>query len=137
MCAASGLVALRTLPGCGGAPSTTATNCSASAIGVGDTDLPVGQARFVENIKVFICHDSGGYYAMDAACTHVGTDVEFQSQQQGFRCPLHGSTFAFDGKVTMGPATIDLPHYELCTTESGLLIVDTNKLVTEDTRLVV
>ena len=34
-------------------------------------------------------------------------------------------------------ATLDLPHYSLCTTESGLLIVDTQKRVTEDTRLVV
>jgi nitrite reductase/ring-hydroxylating ferredoxin subunit len=137
MCAVPGLAVLQTVVGCGH-PATTEANCSASAIGVGDTaSLPAGQARFVENIKVFICHDSGGYYAMDAACPHVGTDVEFQSAQQGFRCPLHGSTFTFGGMVTMGPAVSGLKHYELCTTESGLLIVDTNKEVTADTRLVV
>jgi Rieske Fe-S protein len=138
MCAAGGLVALRTLPGCGDGPATMMAQCGASAVGVGDAaSLPVGQARFIPAIKIFVCHDNGGFYAMDAACTHVGTDVEFQSEAQGFRCPLHGSTFGFDGKVTMGPATLDLPHYSLCTTESGLLIVDTQKRVTEDTRLVV
>ena len=31
----------------------------------------------------------------------------------------------------------DLPHFSLCTTESGILIVDTAKRVTLDTRLIV
>jgi Rieske Fe-S protein len=137
LCGASGLVALRTLPGCGTHGGNMAV-CSAGAVGVGDAaSLAVGQARYVDGLKVFVCRDSGGYYAMDAECTHIGTTVNFNDAKTGFSCPLHGSTFNFDGKVTMGPATTDLPHYELCTTESGLLIVDTSKKVTEDTRLLV
>lgn len=137
MCAGAGLVALRALPGCGDDVGQMA-NCAATAVGVGDAaTLPVGQARWVEAVKVFICHDAGGYYAIDSACTHIGTDVQFQSEAAGFKCPLHMSTFTFNGKVTMGPATADLPHYSLCATESGLLVVDTSKRVTADTRLVV
>ena len=136
MCATGGLVVLAAVPGCGGSTATAA--CSATSVGVGDaTTLAVGQARYIESQAVFLCHDAGGYYAIDAACTHVGTDVKFVSASAGFTCPLHGSKFDFDGKVLTGPATIDLPHYSLCTTESGILIVDTTQRVTADTRLLV
>jgi len=138
LCAAGGLVALRTLPGCNNGPSTTMAQCGAAAVGVGDAlSLGIGQARYLDVLKIFVCRDEGGLYAMDAACTHIGTDVNFVDASTGFVCPLHGSKFDFDGKVTLGPATLDLPHYELCTTDSGLLVVDTSKRVTEDTRLVV
>ena len=74
---------------------------------------------------------------MSSACTHVGAQVEFVDATAGFKCPLHLSKFDFDGHVLTGPATVDLPHYSLCTTASGLLIVDVTKPVTSDTRLVV
>ncbi len=136
-CATGGLIAVSALPGCGSDGGTQAA-CSANSVGAGDAKtLAVGQVRYVESLAVFVCRDAGGYFAIDAACTHIGTDVDFVSQSAGFRCPLHGSTFDFNGKVQVGPATIDLPHYSLCTTESGLLIVDTAQRVTSDTRLVV
>ncbi len=136
-CAAGGLVALSAAPGCGTADTQQAA-CSVAAIGVGDAaSLGVGQVRYIESQALFICHDEGGYYAVDAACTHIGTLVDFVSPDAGFKCPLHGATFAFSGKVLTGPAMRDLPHFSLCTTESGILIVDTAKRVTLDTRLVV
>jgi Rieske Fe-S protein len=137
MCAGAGMVVVQTVTGCGEENGQMA-NCAATAIGVGDAaTLAVGQARWIESIKVFVCHDSGGYYAMDSQCTHIGTDIKFVDEASGFKCPLHMSTFTFNGKVTMGPATVDLPHYSLCATESGLLVVDTTKKVTADTRLIV
>ncbi len=135
MCAGAGLVALRALPGCG---KPEDASCSANAVGVGDAkSIAVGQALYVAAQDIFVCRDSGGYYAMSAQCTHIGTEVNFISASAGFKCPLHGSTFAFDGKVTMGPALTDLPHYELCTSDSGLLIADPSLEVTENTRLIV
>ena len=136
-CATGGLIALSTVPGCGGGGGTEAS-CSAGSIGVGDAkSLAIGEVRYVESQAIFICRDAGGYFAMDAACTHIGTDLDFVSAQAGFKCPLHFSTFDFSGHVTAGPAMANLPHYSLCTTDSGLLIVDTDKRVTADTRLVV
>lgn len=138
MCGGASLVALNVFPGCGGNSSNTEATCSAASIGVGDAEsLAVGQARYIPSPGLFVCRDDGGYYAMDAACTHIGTDIEFQSAQVGFRCPLHGATYDFDGHVLTGPAMRDLPHYSLCTTPSGLLIVDTGAQVTPDTRLIV
>ncbi len=134
-CAGAGLVLLSTVPGCGG--SGTQAACGVGSPGAGPTDLDVGQARYVESLQVFVCRDAGGYYAMSSACTHVGAQVGFVNGASGFLCPLHLSTFDFDGRVTKGPAKVDLPHYSLCTTESGLLIVDLSTEVTADTRLVV
>ncbi|MEO6952873.1 MAG: Rieske (2Fe-2S) protein [Polyangia bacterium] len=135
-CTGAGLVVLSAIPGCGGG-KTEEANCSVGSPGAGETDLQEGQARWVESLQVFICRDVGGYYAMSSACTHVGAQINFVDMTAGFKCPLHFSTFDFDGHVTLGPATIDLPHYSLCTTDSGLLIVDMTKQVTADTRLVV
>ena len=135
-CAGAGLVLLSTVPGCGGSGPDEAS-CGVGSPGAGPTDLAVGQARYVESLQVFVCRDAGGYYAMSSACTHVGAQVGFIDATSGFKCPLHASTFDFDGHPTKGPATIDLPHYSLCTTKSGLLIVDLSTEVTTDTRLVV
>src|SRR5512143_2569293 len=87
LCAAGGLVALRTLPGCNSGPSTTMAQCGAAAVGVGDAlSLGVGQARYLDVLKVFVCRDEGGLYAMDAACTHIGTDVNFVDANTGVVC---------------------------------------------------
>jgi Rieske Fe-S protein len=139
MCqAACGVGGLVVLSACGGSKMAA---CTPGQPGAGAADLDVGQARFLEEYSVFVCRDDKGYYAMGSQCTHVGTELNVDGggtgNGMGFTCPLHGSTFDFDGHVTMGPALTDLPHYELCTTDSGLLIVDQTKLVTEDTRLLV
>ncbi len=136
-CASGGLLALSALPGCG-TESTGMASCSTASVGVGDAaKIAVGSAMYIESVAVFICRDDGGYYAIDAACTHIGTDVDFIDAKSGFKCPLHFSLFDFNGHVLTGPATIDLPHYSLCTTDSGILVVDTQKRVTPDTRLIV
>jgi len=134
---AGGLITLSAVPGCGTEPvDGTQANCTTGSPGAGAANLEIGKSRYVESLAVIICRDAGGYYAIDAACTHFGADVE-ANMSGGFTCPLHFSTFDFNGKVLTGPAAIDLPHFSVCTTESGLLIVDTSKRVTADTRLVV
>jgi Rieske Fe-S protein len=136
-CGAGALVALSAIPGCGGEdPPVTQASCTSGSPGAGAANLEVGQSRYVESLAVFICRDAGGYYAVDAACPHLGADVE-PNTMGGFTCPAHFSTFDLNGKVLTGPALTDLAHWSLCTTSSGLLIVDTQKRVTADTRLVV
>jgi len=139
--AACGLGGLVVLNACGG--STKMASCVEGSPGVGQANLNVGDARFIEQYSVFVCRDKDGYYAMGSQCTHVGTELNIDGNGMGFTCPLHGSTFDFNGDVTHGPNVANppmipnLPHYELCTTDSGLLIVDQTKEVTPDTRLVV
>ena len=51
------------------------------------------------------------FVALRRACTHEGTDVNYQSAKQNFRCPNHGSEFSKTGAVQIGPATKPLRQY--------------------------
>ncbi len=57
------------------------------------------------------------FVAVSSACTHEGTTIQFQLNNNRFYCNNHGSTFSLDGKVTAGPASRALTKYN--TTFSG------------------
>ena len=53
------------------------------------------------------------FYALNAACTHEGCTVPtFDSTQKYIQCPCHGSRYAIDGKLLLGPAGFPLMRYE-------------------------
>ena len=54
---------------------------------------------------------SGGFLAVEAACTHQGTTVNYVSSSNSFLCPNHGSKFNNNGEVTQGPAAKNLKSY--------------------------
>ncbi|MCK9211099.1 MAG: Rieske 2Fe-2S domain-containing protein [Ignavibacteriaceae bacterium] len=62
------------------------------------------------------------FVAVSAACTHQGTTVEFQLQQNQFFCPNHGSTYTLDGVVTQGPAQQSLTKYNTSLSGTNLRI---------------
>lgn len=51
---------------------------------------------------------TGGYIAVAAACTHQGTNVQYQASSHRFHCPNHGADFGESGSVQSGPASHDL-----------------------------
>ena len=54
--------------------------------------------------------------ALDAACTHWGSDVEYDpaDPENALECPTHGSRFALlTGKVLEGPASEPLKVYRV------------------------
>lgn len=51
----------------------------------------------------------GAFHALSPVCTHLGCEV--RPTRFGFRCPCHGSSFDFDGKVVSGPANEPLSAY--------------------------
>jgi len=62
-------------------------------------DAPVLVAKIAENdVK-----------AVSIACSHFGSELELVDD--GFRCPNHGSRFAYDGSVVGGPADEPVPAY--------------------------
>ncbi|GAA4365196.1 Rieske (2Fe-2S) protein [Hymenobacter saemangeumensis] len=65
---------------------------------------------------------SGSYIALSAACTHQGATVRFDTNTNGFTCPLHGSQFSSSGAATMGPASAPLRRYTVAQTGSVLRI---------------
>jgi Rieske Fe-S protein len=56
--------------------------------------------------------ESGKLYLKSAACTHLGCHVHWNSLEQCWDCPCHGSHFAVDGTVLNGPAVSPLAEIE-------------------------
>lgn len=65
---------------------------------------------------------TGSYIAISAACTHEGTTVNFDSANNRFHCPNHGSNFGPTGAVVTGPATSALKQYTTTLTGSSLRV---------------
>jgi glycine/D-amino acid oxidase-like deaminating enzyme/nitrite reductase/ring-hydroxylating ferredoxin subunit len=62
--------------------------------------------------KIAVCRDQQGrLYAHTAACTHMGCVVHWNSLEQCWDCPCHGSQFAPDGTALNGPAVTPLAAF--------------------------
>jgi Rieske Fe-S protein len=51
------------------------------------------------------------FTAVQVACTHQGTSINYNTAQGIFICPLHGSEFSKTGAVVQGPAALPLQEY--------------------------
>ncbi len=114
--------------------SSTGLACTGNPIDVG------AASTFVANTPVyhssgnfFVVRDSGGLYALTAACTHEGRTCVVQGAV--FYCPRHGAEFTFNGVVTQGPAFLPLTHYAMCDMSNGHVGVITSQTVSASTRL--
>jgi glycine/D-amino acid oxidase-like deaminating enzyme/nitrite reductase/ring-hydroxylating ferredoxin subunit len=59
--------------------------------------------------KVAICRDERGrVHRLSEACTHIGCGVRWNSFEQCWDCPCHGSQFAPDGTALNAPAVKQL-----------------------------
>jgi glycine/D-amino acid oxidase-like deaminating enzyme/nitrite reductase/ring-hydroxylating ferredoxin subunit len=56
--------------------------------------------------------ERGRLHESSAACTHMGCEVQWNSTEQCWDCPCHGSQFAPDGAVLNGPAVKPLAFVE-------------------------
>jgi Rieske Fe-S protein len=60
--------------------------------------------------KIAVYRDGNGKcHEMSAVWPHLGCIVQWNSVEKNWDCPCHGSRFDKLGKVTNGPANIDLP----------------------------
>ena len=88
-------------------------------------DLTAAQNASLKSVGGYIYQDSlivarisnGSYVALSSICTHAGATVYYDLSINRFFCPSHGSTFATDGSVVIGPAGTPLKKYN--TTLSG------------------
>jgi cytochrome b6-f complex iron-sulfur subunit len=65
---------------------------------------------------------SGTYVALSETCTHQGGTVGYDSANNRFECPVHGSIFALDGSVLRGPASSPLAKYNTTLTGTSLRV---------------
>jgi Rieske Fe-S protein len=64
--------------------------------------------------KIAACRDTAGkLHLHSAACTHMGCVVHWNSLEQCWDCPCHGSHFAPDGAPLNGPAVAPLAKVEI------------------------
>ncbi len=70
----------------------------------------------------FIVRKGADLFAVSSVCTHKKCKLTAEADRT-FYCKCHGSTFDPVGKVTTGPAKIDLPRYPIVVDETGQTIV--------------
>ncbi|MEM8610624.1 MAG: ubiquinol-cytochrome c reductase iron-sulfur subunit [Cyanobacteria bacterium P01_H01_bin.105] len=81
------------------------------------------RAKGLEAGSVIIIRDpanSDRVIALNSKCTHQGCTVDWEDTE--FSCACHGSTFAIDGTVTVGPAVRPLESYETMIDEETVLV---------------
>ena len=61
---------------------------------------------------------AGALHAYSAACTHLGCHLHWNSFEECWDCPCHGSQFSIDGAVLNGPAISPLEKVELDSQEA-------------------
>ncbi|HEV8081252.1 MAG TPA: FAD-dependent oxidoreductase, partial [Chitinophagaceae bacterium] len=83
-------------------------------------ELAPGEAKVVkydgDSIALYK-DEKGGLHAVNPACTHVNCIVGWNTAEQTWDCPCHGSRFSMDGEVLTAPARKNLEKISLTTHE--------------------
>jgi Rieske Fe-S protein len=103
----------------GGSGSTAATTYDAGPAAQYSADGVYSNFR---DVGFFIIRRGGTLEALSSICTHRQCKLEAQPDHS-FYCPCHGSEFDPSGRVTDGPAVVNLPVYESHIDTAGHLIV--------------
>ncbi|MES2003397.1 MAG: Rieske 2Fe-2S domain-containing protein [Bacteroidota bacterium] len=73
-------------------------------------------------VRLAASNTPASFTAVQVACTHEGTSINFNSQSNNFVCPNHGSTFTTSGAVTLGPAAMALKQYSIAINGSTMTV---------------
>jgi cytochrome b6-f complex iron-sulfur subunit len=99
--------------------TTITTDLSSSLTAVGDSKVSDG----VIIVRIASGNTASSFTAVQVACTHEGTPINYNNSQNLFICPLHGSIFNKSGTVVQGPATTALKQYTVTITNNTLTVV--------------
>jgi nitrite reductase/ring-hydroxylating ferredoxin subunit len=67
-------------------------------------DLPAGSALRFSTVAFdgFVVNDDGAIRALSSTCTHMGCTLRFRPDHRDLRCPCHGASFDFSGRLANG-----------------------------------
>jgi cytochrome b6-f complex iron-sulfur subunit len=91
-------------------------------VDVSSGNLATNGGFMVKNGIVVARTNTGTFLAVSAACTHAGTNVNYNASSNNFVCPNHGAKFSSNGSVTQGPATKNLTVYNTTLTGTTLRV---------------
>jgi cytochrome b6-f complex iron-sulfur subunit len=75
---------------------------------------PVGSTPLnFPRVKVWLSNTDQGVVALYKVCTHLGCLYNWDSQEDKFICPCHGSEFEDDGEFIRGPAPRSLDRFAI------------------------
>lgn len=93
-------------------------NLATSLLSVGSSVVQEG----VIIVRLATSNVPASFTAVQVACTHEGTSINFNPSSNQFVCPNHGSTFSTSGAVTLGPAAKALKQYTVSITGDTLTV---------------
>jgi cytochrome b6-f complex iron-sulfur subunit len=99
--------------------TTITADLNSSLTAVGDTKVSNG----VIIARTATGNVASSFTAVQVACTHEGTAINYNNSQSLFICPLHGSIFSKTGAVVQGPATTALKQYTVTVASNTLTVV--------------
>lgn len=94
------------------------TNLASELPNIGDSKI----SNRVILVRVASGNIVSSFTAVQVACTHQGTTLNYNTGQSIFICPLHGSEFSQSGQVLLGPAASPLQKYAV-TIDNDILTV--------------
>lgn len=81
----------------------------------GSSDLPKNNEGKIVNLygkRYGAYRDKDGeLFIVDITCTHLGCELRFNSAENSWDCPCHGSRFDYKGNILNGPALKPLKCY--------------------------
>lgn len=118
---------------CGKSNDPGASGTKAPAAGSGtvftadlNTELTsVGQTKAANGVilvRLAAGNTAASFTAVQIACTHEGTSINYNTAQGIFICPNHGSQFNTAGSVLLGPAAAALQKYTVSIAGSTLTV---------------
>jgi cytochrome b6-f complex iron-sulfur subunit len=80
-------------------------------------------------VKVWLSNTDQGVIALYKVCTHLGCLYNWDSQEEKFICPCHGSEFENDGEFLRGPAPRSLDRFAIeILDDAGSVIAETDSV---------
>ena len=91
-------------------------------VDVSSGSLATNGGFMVSNGVIIARTNTGTFLAVAAACTHQGTNINYNASGNNFVCPNHGAQFDSTGNVTQGPASTNLTQYNTTLTGTSLRV---------------